>query len=164
MAAADLELVAKWLVEPHVARWYLAGSTLEREIEDLYRCISAEEPTHALTVLEDEEAIGWCQWYLCGDYPDHAAAVDAAPGDVGIDYAIGDPTRIGRGVGTRLLAVLVEHVRREYPAAGVVADPEATNVASRRALEKNGFTLLKEGPIPTEAATVMAIYRLAPPR
>ncbi len=163
MAPADLKLIAKWLAEPHVARWYLVGSMLEREIEDLRRCISAEEPTHALIVLEDEDAIGWCQWYLCADYPDHAAAVAAAPGDVGIDYAIGDSTRVGRGVGTTLLAVLVDHVRHEHPAAGVVADPDATNVASRRALEKNGFTLLKEGPIPTEPADAMAIYRLAPP-
>jgi aminoglycoside 6'-N-acetyltransferase len=160
MAPADLQLIAKWLLEPHVARWYLAGSGLEREIQDLRRCISGVEPTHALMVLEDGRPIGWCQWYLCGDYPEHAAAVDAAAGNVGIDYAIGDRARVGRGVGTTLIAVLVAQVRQEHPAAGVLADPEVTNVASRRVLEKNGFTLLKEASIPTEPAGPVAIYRL----
>ncbi len=164
MALSDLELVAGWLGQPHVARWYLAGSTVERELGDLRRSITGEEPARALMVLEDARAIGWCQWYLCRDYPDHAAAVGAAPGDIGIDYAIGDPTRVGRGMGTALIAALVDHVRRSYPSAGVVADPESANLASRRALERNSFALVMEGPVSTEPTdAVMAVYRLPPP-
>src|SRR5579884_669015 len=83
MALPDLQLIAGWLGQPHVARWYLAGSTVERELGDLRRCITGEEPTRALMVLEVGRAIGWCQWYLCRHYPDHAAAVGAAPGDIG---------------------------------------------------------------------------------
>jgi hypothetical protein len=51
--------------------------------------------------------IGWCQWYLYTDYPEHARDVGAEPGDVGIDYAIGDPNRRRAGVGTELIATLV---------------------------------------------------------
>lgn len=163
MAPPDLELIAEWLPQPHVARWYLAGSTIEREIGDLRRCACGEEPTHALTVLVDGRPVGWCQWYRCDDYPDHAAGVEAAPGDVGIDYAIGDPACIGRGVGTALIAALVDHVRRKHALAGVVADPDAANLASRRVLEKNGFMLVKEGPIRTEPTdATLAVYRLPP--
>ena len=50
------------------------------------------------------------------------------------------------------------------PSAGLIADPDATNVGSRRVLEKNGFVLIDERPVPTEAVTApMAIYRLAGP-
>lgn len=165
MQLDDLELVRKWLVEPRVATWYLTGSTVEKELDDLRRCIAGDEPTHPLLVLERGRPIGWCQWYLCSHYPDHEAAVGAEGGDVGIDYAIGDPTRIGQGVGTALIAALVAHIRHEYPAAGVTADPEATNVASRRVLEKNGFGLLREGQVESEHSdAVMAIYRLEPPQ
>ncbi len=163
MRSSDLELVRRWLAEPHVARWYLTESTVEAEIDELRRCVAAIEQTHALLVLERNRPIGWCQWYLCSEYPDHEVAVGAAPGDVGIDYAIGDRTRTGRGVGTALIAALVAHVRHEYPGAGVIADPEAANVASRRVLEKNGFRLQREGPVDSEPTdAVMAIYRLAP--
>lgn len=164
MRSSDLESVRQWLAEPHVARWYLTESTLEEEIDDLSRCIAGLERTHALIVLEGGRPIGWCQWYLCSDYPDHETAVGAGPGDVGIDYAIGDRARTGRGVGTALIAALVAHIRDRHPGAGVITDPEATNLASRRVLEKNGFRLLREGPVESERSdAVMAVYRLAPP-
>lgn len=83
MREADLELVRTWLGLPHVARWYLAGSTLEQELDELRQCIAHEQPTYPLVILERGRPIGWCQWYLCSDYPDHAAAVDAEPGEIG---------------------------------------------------------------------------------
>ena len=161
MTLADLELVAAWLREPHVARWYLSGSTLEGEIDDLEKCVAGEEPTHALVVVDDGRDIGWCQWYRCADYPAHADAVAAKPTDIGIDYALGDPTQVGRRVGTALIRALVAHIRKRHPEAGLIADPDAANVASRRALEKNGFLPQGERVLASERAdSPMAIYRL----
>jgi RimJ/RimL family protein N-acetyltransferase len=163
MGVEDLSSVASWLHEPHVSRWYLAGSTIEQEIRELRDCIAGEQPGRVLTVIERGRPIGWCQSYQCRDYPAHAAAIRADVDDVGIDYAIGDPSRVGRGLGTALIAALVVQVRSEHPAAGLVADPEAANVASRRVLEKNGFELLREGTVETErTGALMAVYRLAP--
>lgn len=163
MRAADLDLVGVWLDEPHVARWYLAGSTIEQELEELRQGIAGDQPTRCLVVFERGRPIGWCQWYVCGDYPEHAAGVCAHQQDVGIDYAIGDPTRTGGGVGTALVAALVTHIRAERPGACLIADPEAANRASRRVLEKNGFRLVREGSVDSERTdTAMAIYRLAP--
>jgi RimJ/RimL family protein N-acetyltransferase len=151
------------MMESHIAKWYLSGSTVEQEIADLERCVTDEEPTHALVVVENGRDIGWCQWYRCTDYPEHARAVGAEPNDIGIDYALGDPTRIGQGVGTALIGVLVAHIRERHPRAGLIADPEAANRASRRALEKNGFVLQGERAISTERTDApMAIYRLSP--
>lgn len=92
MTLDDLELVRGWLAEPHVARWFLAGSSVEDQV-----------------------------------------------------------------------AALVRLVRSAHPGAGIVADPEAANVASRRVLEKNGFELLAERPVASEpTGAVMAVYRLPP--
>jgi RimJ/RimL family protein N-acetyltransferase len=163
MRIGDLELVRLWLGEPHVARWYLSASTLEQELEDLRQSVVGDQPTSALIVVESEREIGWCQWYRCADYPEHAAGVGARPEDIGIDYAIGDPGSVGRGLGTALIAALVQHVRRRHPGCGVIADPEVGNTASRRILEKNGFVLLDERQVESEPTdAMMAIYRLAP--
>ena len=164
MTETDLPLVEGWLGEPHVARWYLDGSTLERELAECRRSLAAAHPTHLYVVEEDGWPIGWCQWYRCDDYPDHAAAVGASAGDVGIDYAIGDPSKIGIGSGTELIGALVALIAEFDPSVGVIADPDAANLASRGVLERNGFELLGERPLPSEAvSTPMAIYRLAPP-
>lgn len=164
MATGDLALVEAWLRQPEVARWYLTGSSAADELDDLRRCIEGLERAETLVVLEDASPIGWCQWYSCDDYPEHAAGVGAEPGDVGIDYAIGDPSRHGTGVGTALVAALVAHVRRLRPGGGLIADPEAANTASRRVLEKNGFALIAERPVDSESTDApMAIYRLPPP-
>lgn len=163
MRTQDLDLVTAWLDAPEVGRWYLVGSTIAQEIDELRRCIAGDEPTTVLLVVERGKPIGWCQWYLCRNYPEHARDVGAEPDDAGIDYAIGDPTHRGEGVGTELIAALVTHIRQRHPRAGVIADPEATNIASRRVLEKNGFRLLDERPLASEpTAAAMAIYRLAP--
>jgi aminoglycoside 6'-N-acetyltransferase len=161
MSAADLGLVETWLRDPEVARWYLAASTVEAELDDLRQCIGGDEQTEALIVADPSGPIGWCQWYLCDDYPDHAAGVGADPGVARIDYAIADPASRGRGVGTALIAALVTYIRQRHPQAGVIADPEASNVASRRVLEKNGFQLREVRPVASEPTSApMAIYRL----
>jgi RimJ/RimL family protein N-acetyltransferase len=162
MELADLDLVEMWLRDAHVARWYLAGTAIEDELEDLRQCVLGAQRTHPLVVAGEGRAIGWCQWYLCSDYPDHAAGVQARPGDIGLDYAIGDPMSTGRGLGTALIAALVAYIRGHHPQAGLIADPEASNVASRTVLEKNGFRLVQERPVASEGTdATMAIYRLA---
>ncbi len=158
----DLPFVERWLSEPHVARWYLAGSSLERELADVRASVTGAQPMHVLAVLENDTPVGWCQWYACADDPEWAADVGAVEGDVGIDYAIGEPAAVGRGVGTELLAALVRVVRAARPNCGIVADPEAHNAPSRRVLEKNGFALVVVTAMDSEATDdPMAIYRLA---
>ncbi len=163
MRLDDLDLVARWLAEPHVARWFLAGSSLERELEDIALSVTGAQPVHLLLALDDDRPIGWGQWYLCEDDPEWAAEIGAGPGDVGVDYAIGEPACAGRGLGTALVAALVRLARAERSEECVVmADPEARNLASRRVLEKNGFGLVAEKAMACEPTDdPMAIYRLA---
>src|SRR5260370_32050115 len=141
MRTTDLNLVTAWLDAPEVARWYLVGSTIAKEIDELRRCIVGVEPTGVLLVVERGKPIGWCQWYLCRDYPEHAREVGAEPADAGIDYAIGDPTRHREGLGTEMIATLVTHIRQRHPRAGVIPDPEASTTASRRGMETTGIPL-----------------------
>jgi aminoglycoside 6'-N-acetyltransferase len=160
MTEPDLPLVAAWLQRPHLARWWLEGSTLGDELVDCRRSVRGEQPTEVLLVLDsDETPIGWCQWYAYSEYPAEATTIGASLDEVGIDYAIGDPEAIGRGMGTALIAALVGYVRARHPHAGLVADPSAANVASRRVLEHNGFRLSDERDV---SGIREAIYHLPP--
>jgi RimJ/RimL family protein N-acetyltransferase len=164
MRPPDLDLVGHWLTTAHVARWYLAGSSVDREVDDLRRSIAGERGVHPLIVCEDDRPIGWCQWYLCGEDTDWATDIGAGPDDIGIDYAIGEPSCVGRGVGTALVGGLIRLVRRAHPTAAVTADPDERNIASRRILEKNGFRLVSVRSLRSELTDdPMAIYRLEAP-
>lgn len=169
MTEGDLPAIAAWLELPHVARWWTPDTTAEAELAEYRQRVSpgadgagpADQATIMLMVLLDDVPVGWCQWYRWDDYPAEAAGMGARAGEIGIDYAIGDPDRVGRGAGTELIAALVAEVRREHPGAGVLADPDAANAASRRVLEKNGFGLVAVRPVATEPTDApMAIYRL----
>jgi len=164
MTEDDLAAVDDWLRLPHVARWWTPNTTATAEVAIYRRRISraSRSRTIMLTVQDDGHLIGWCQWYCWADYPAEAAAMGACDGEVGIDYAIGDPAWIDRGVGTRLIALLVADVRRQHPGAGFLVGPDATNIASRRVLEKNGFELVAVQTVVTEPTDApVAIYRLS---
>jgi aminoglycoside 6'-N-acetyltransferase len=164
MTEADLPAVEAWLRLPHVARWWTPDTTAEAEIAEYRQGVrqGSGATTHMLTVTLAGAPVGWCQWYRWADYPDAAEAMGARDEEIGIDYAIGDPAQVGRGVGTTLIATLVSEIRHRHPNAGILADPDAANKASRRVLEKNGFRLVAVRPVATEASDApMAIYRLS---
>ena len=163
MCEDDLDLVGGWLREPHVTRWW--RDPPNEELAAIRGRVRAEldDATRMLSVTVDDRAVGWAQWYWWDDYPDEATAIDARSGEAGIDYAIGDPAAVGHGLGRRLIAALVREVRRARPGAGILAAPEAANLASRAVLERNGFHLVDVRPVASEPTDApMAIYRLDP--
>ncbi len=163
MTESDLSSIASWLALPHVAHRWLTGSTMEREVEKYRSRVREPGPTIMLSVCENGVHIGWSQWYRWSDYPRESRAVGAGQEEIGIDYAIGEPSAVCRGLGTAMIAALVVEVRHHHAGAGVLVTPEASNVASRRVLEKNGLVLVDTRPVVTESTDApMAIYRLAP--
>jgi hypothetical protein len=65
-----------------------------------------------LTATFQGRPVGWGQWYRWADYPAAADAMQAFEGECGIDYAIGNDTDAGHGLGTELVAALVQETRR----------------------------------------------------
>jgi len=165
MTEADLPLVRRWLHQPHVARWWLQDETAEQQLKEYADCVAGRDhsgTTLLIVVQPGHGPVGWCQWYRWDDTPDEARELGTDPDDIGFDYAIGDPGATGRGLGTRMIAALVKHVRQHHPGCGILVEPEAANAASRRVLERNGFELIDVRPLAFEPNDQpMAIYRLA---
>jgi aminoglycoside 6'-N-acetyltransferase len=159
MTAADLPMVGQWLLEPHVARWWCddPGQQLA-EFED---AIAGLDPAHVVLVEDDGRPVGWAQWYRWADSPEEAPDYEATEHDFGIDYGIGEPAHVGRGLGTEVIALLVRQVRQVHPRASLLVAVSAPNKASRRVLEKNGFALVDERIIESEPGDEpTALYRL----
>jgi len=163
MSEGDLPSLADWLLQVHVARWWTSTTTRAEVLAlSLLRVTGLDRRTSMLMCAEDGKDIGWCQWYFWKDYRVESLARGARRDEIGIDYAIGLPANTGRGLGTLLVATLIDHVRGMHPRAGFLADPEEANEPSRRVLEKNGFSLVEVRGIVTEIGSPRrALYRLS---
>lgn len=159
MTHEDLALVRRWLVQPHVARWW--SDDPAEQIAEFALAIQGHDPTHVMVIELSGEPIGWCQWYRWADDPDIAPEYGAAPDDLGFDYGIGEVALIGQGLGTAAIAALISTVRKEHPKAPILVAVSTLNAASRAVLERNGFGLVDVRAIDSEPGDEpTALYRL----
>src|SRR3954447_13237140 len=121
LTAADLPLLAEWLREPRVARWWNQPSSLDEVERDFGPSVRGEEPGEDLVVLLEGRPIGLLQRSVIGNYPgdlqEYTAVVDVPPGAVQLDYLIGSTADHGRGLGPRMLATAVRDTWKTYPDA-----------------------------------------------
>jgi aminoglycoside 6'-N-acetyltransferase len=150
LAADDLPMLAGWLREPQVARWWNHDSSDFGVERDFGPSVRGEEPGEDLVVLLDGRPVGLLQRSVIADYPEEldefATLVEVPEGAVELDYLIADPALRGRGLGARMIAAAVADTWQTRPgASAVLVAVVAANVASWRALEKAGLQRIAEG-------------------
>lgn len=144
MTADDIPLMCRWLAAEHVHRWWHDSAEAADVAAEYLPCIEGAEPSHPLIAEVPSGPVGFAQWYRWADYADYGNQLGAAEDEAGFDYLIGEAGWCGRGFGTRLIAAVMRHLReQDRTLGGVVVDPEETNTASRRVLEKNGLSLVR---------------------
>jgi aminoglycoside 6'-N-acetyltransferase len=142
MTRGDLADLTRWRRSEHVRRWWTGvGEATPQAVEARYGPrIDGLTPTRMWVVEVNGRSVGFIQDYRIGDYPDYAL-LTPDPEAIGIDYAIGDPAWVGRGLGVRLLWAWMLRARHRFPeAASYFAAPDHRNAASLRILAKAGFT------------------------
>ena len=77
LAAADLDLLAGWLREPQVARWWNHDTSAGAVERDFGPSVRGEEPGEDLVVLLDGRPIGLLQRAVISDYPEDLAEFSA---------------------------------------------------------------------------------------
>jgi aminoglycoside 6'-N-acetyltransferase len=152
LAAADLDLLAEWLREPQVARWWNHETTAAAIERDFGPSVRGEEPGEDLVVSLDGQPVALVQRSVISDYPDElaefAALVDVPDGAIELDYLIGAAALRGRGLGARMIAAAVANTWTDHPnTPAVLVAVVAANIASWRALEKAGLRRIAEGPM-----------------
>jgi aminoglycoside 6'-N-acetyltransferase len=147
---ADFPLLGTWLGQPHVARWWNHDTSPEGVERDFGPTARGETAAEDLLALLDGEPLALVQRARLADHPDYlaelAAIAEVPDGAVTIDYLIGDPARVGRGLGPRVIRSVIDRTWHEYPEATAVVVPVAEgNTASWRALERSGLRRVGSG-------------------
>ena len=141
MGRGDLRDVTRWRASEHVRRWWVGGGepTLEAISAHYGPAIDGMAPTRMWVVEANGRSVGFCQDYRIRDHPEFAALVPD-PAAVGVDYAVGEPSLVGRGLGTVMLWAWLLSARRRYAdVTTFFAAPDHRNAASLRVLAKLGF-------------------------
>lgn len=141
MTRGDLPQVTRWRQQDHVQRWWAADGepTLEAVTAAYGATVDGMTPTRMWVVEANGRSIGFVQDYRISDYPDYALVTPDADA-IGVDYAIGEPEWVGRGLGVRLLWAWMLRARGRFSAAPhFFAAPDHRNESSLRVLDKAGF-------------------------
>jgi aminoglycoside 6'-N-acetyltransferase len=141
MTRGDLPLVAEWRRQPHVQRWWAEDGepTLAAVTEHYGAHLDGRTPTRMWMVEANGRSVGFLQDYRVGDYPEFALLAPD-PEAIGVDYAIGEPAWVGRGLGVRLLWAWMLRAHHRFPSATTFfAAPDHRNEVSLRVLDKAGF-------------------------
>ncbi|TDD20306.1 N-acetyltransferase [Kribbella turkmenica] len=155
---SDAATIASWMARPHIRRWWQQDWPVERWAEELNRQSAGEHSTPCV-VSVDSEDVGYVELYrvrhdrLAEYYPsdDH---------DWGVHVAIGDVTRVGGGLGRRLLGALADALLASDPdCRRVVAEPDIDNTPSVRAFAAAGFVRQGELQLPEKTALLMVRTR-----
>jgi len=173
LARSDYALLARWLSEPHVARWWHHDPSAEAIERDFGASIDGVDPADVFIVEHDAKPLGLVQRYRFADNPSYVeqlAPLLAVPGAaLSIDYFVGEPAALRRGLGSAMIAAAVTAIWGDHAAApSVVVPVSAANEASWRALERAGFRRVAAGllepdnPIDAWDHVVYRIERPAP--
>lgn len=141
MVPGDLPDLVRWLGQAHVRTWYAVdGEPTPQRVEEHYGPdLAGRTPTSLWVAEVNGRSIGMIQDYRIRDYPEYAL-LTPDPDAVGLDYLIGEPAWVGRGLGTRMLwSVLVGLPGRYAGLASAFAAPDHRNTRSLRVLAKLGF-------------------------
>jgi aminoglycoside 6'-N-acetyltransferase len=149
LGRADLPLLAQWLRAPHVLQWWRDEPQDLAAVEAKYGpCIDGEDPTELFVIEVVGRPIGMVQRYLIADEPEWSRAFDDIV-DVseaaGMDYLIGEPDAVGRGLGKASIAAFVPLVFAWRPVRSIVVTVQQANPASWRILESAGFSRVWAG-------------------
>lgn len=110
----------------------IAENDVLQMLADLARAIRPQFSPSAWMIVEEGEIVGLCSVVRIVD-----------GGEVHIGYGVA-PTRQGAGVATRAIADLLALARIDARISAVSAETSVANIASQRALERNGFQRVGE--------------------
>ncbi len=136
----DFDLIAGWLTQPHVAKWW-DGPVTRADMDTRYGPrLEPNSPVKMFIAEIDGTPVGRLQYeQTCTWLPDFGPEV------ANVDFQIGEPEFIGKGLGPLMINQFVEEViLADARFTRVISDPDASNARSIRALEKAGFSEIEQ--------------------
>ena len=160
---ADLPLLHDWLNRPHLRRFYQKRPiSLEEVTAEYMPAIRGEEPGRLHLALLGDRPFGYLQCYRNLDYPDYARELGLDDG-ASIDFYIGEPDRLGRGLGKRMeRSYVLDVVFPLYPhESNCYVCHEAANLAALACSQAAGFRPLRDVTEAGQASRLLVFPRVA---
>jgi RimJ/RimL family protein N-acetyltransferase len=117
LAAADLAILHRWHMEPHLRPHYVWADMSADEIARKFT--PRLDPAHTVRcrIAEaDGVPYGFVQWYPSWHWPDCGAMRIGLTSTCSADYFIGEPRFLGRGLASAMLRAVTDDVRALMPA------------------------------------------------
>lgn len=134
----DLPLLEHWLQCAHVRRWFEhPGAWLDevRQRTGRYCWI------HHFIAVYQQRAVGFCQYYRYTLSGENWQGNVPLEGTYSVDYLLGDPALLGRGLGRQMVRELIEAVGCEPGARRIIVQPDPEKLCSCNTLRAAGFAL-----------------------
>lgn len=122
---ADIDLVHRWMQQPHVAEWW--GLKGPRDLTRDYLYARARVMHRDCWIASDSRRpVAYVETFIVPDDP-LAQRYEALPGDRGFDLLIGPPGLLGSGTAQRVVRRLVGVLLGQFGIERVVCECAASN-------------------------------------
>lgn len=156
LAEARLPLVAEWLRRPHVREWWGRDEDPRTVAQLRGHLLSHPQSTvRGYIAVENGLPIGFVQSYVAMGSGGGWWEEETDPGVMGVDQFVADGTRLGQGLGTRMVRAFVEGLLADPAVTRVQTDPDPANARAIRCYEKAGFRRVRDITTPDGAALLM---------
>jgi aminoglycoside 6'-N-acetyltransferase len=140
---SHLTLLARWLQQPHVARWY-------PDLEGNLTWARNPPPGGSQAIITWESAeVGYLRWQRVARATLDSLGLREIPeNSVDVDVLIGSEAAVGKGVGPAALKALVAAIRQDPDVPMIGLTTELENTRAHRAFEKAGFRIVRQYEVP----------------
>ena len=109
----DFDTLHKWLNEKHVREYFQPEEiTLEQVISKYQPRLDENHPVKMHMASLNNNAFAYIQSYRVIDFPEHSKTIEEAHG-FAIDYFIGEPLNINKGLGSQMINSYISFVTKE---------------------------------------------------
>ena len=134
-----LDVLAGWLAEPHVARWYP-----EPEANLLWAANPPPGGTQAIIAAGDVD-VGYLRWqYVDRVTLDALGLFEIPANSVDADILLGNTANVGKGIGVAALQALTGQIRRDPTVPLIGLTTSVANVHAHHAFERAGFRITRQ--------------------
>lgn len=150
LTRADFPLLASWLSDPDVRRWWQHDPSPEAVERDFGPTVDRLEPGEDLVAELDGRPVGLVQRARVHSHPEDRSVLERIvgpvdPSAVQLDYLVGAVQDRGIGLGPRMLEAIVAETFADPDVPYVLVAVVAANRRSWRALERAGFHRVGSG-------------------
>ena len=164
MLEVDLPLLHEWIQRPHVAEWWRgvdAGGSLEDTRRKWLPRLEPNSSVRGYIALLGGDPLGFIQSYVAVECGEGWWENETDPGVRGIDQFLTDGSKLGQGLGSRMVTAFVRKLFNDLNVTKVQTDPDPKNVRAIRCYQRAGFRPLGNVTTPDGIALLMVAERPA---